>query len=50
MTVINFFLIGFYDYDFTIANHGFLGIPRWVWLVAGINVFVAYTLGNLLIL
>lgn len=48
LTVINYILIAFYDYDFTVANklHEYR-IPQWVFIVAGINVFVAYTLDGI---
>jgi ethanolaminephosphotransferase len=49
LTVINYLLIAFYDYDFTAATHtqNDYPIPRWVFLVAGLNVFVAYTLDGI---
>lgn len=48
LTVINYILIAFYDYDFTVAKklHEYQ-IPQWVFIVAGINVFVAYTLDGI---
>lgn len=47
LTVANFLLIGFYDFDFNAANvEKSEIIPRWVWIVASINIFVAYTLGK----
>lgn len=45
LTVVNFPLIGYYDFDFTAANSTQKVIPDWVWIVASINIFVAYTLG-----
>lgn len=46
LTIVNFLLIGFYDFDFDAANnHTKNVIPRWVWITASINIFVAYTLG-----
>lgn len=48
LTVINYLLIAFYDYDFTAATQlDNYPIPKWVFLVAGINVFVAYTLDGI---
>jgi ethanolaminephosphotransferase len=49
LTVFNYILIAFYDYDFTMANriHDGDQIPRWVFILAGINVFVAYTLDGI---
>ncbi|KAL7040048.1 hypothetical protein ACKWTF_000239 [Chironomus riparius] len=48
LTVFNYILIGYYDYYFHVANgtEGYV-IPRWVLIVAGINVFVAYTLDGI---
>lgn len=47
LTILNFLLIGFYDYDFTAANStGDKIIPNWVWITASINIFAAYTLGR----
>lgn len=48
LTVFNYLLIGYYDYYFRVANgtEGYV-IPRWVFVVAGINVFVAYTLDGI---
>lgn len=45
LTIANFLLIGYYDYGFTAANDKEHPIPSWVWLVASINIFLAYTLG-----
>lgn len=44
-TIVNFLLIGYYDYGFTAVNDEEHPIPRWVWFVASINIFLAYTLG-----
>lgn len=41
----NLFLIGYYDFEFKALNYNETTIPNWVWIVAGINIFVAYTLG-----
>lgn len=46
LTIANFLLIGFYDYDFTAANSTQQVIPTWVWIVASVNIFAAYTLGR----
>lgn len=47
LTIVNFILIGYYDFDFKAANdYNKNVIPNWVWIVASINIFVAYTLGN----
>lgn len=48
LTVINYILIAFYDYYFHVANgtEGYQ-ISRWVFIIAGINVFVAYTLDGI---
>lgn len=47
LTIVNFLLIGYYDFDFKAANdlHNTV-VPNWVWIVASINIFVAYTLGD----
>lgn len=42
----NLFLIGYYDFDFKALNYERKIIPNWVWIVAGVNIFAAYTLGN----
>lgn len=48
LTVINYILIAFYDYKFDVANHlQNYQIPQWVFIIAGINVFVAYTLDGI---
>lgn len=47
LTVINYIMIAFYDYDFTIAHKEGFSIPRWVLIITGINVFVAYTLDGI---
>ncbi|XP_021701606.1 ethanolaminephosphotransferase 1 isoform X3 [Aedes aegypti] len=47
LTVVNFFLIGYYDYGFMAASQTPNPIPGWVWIVAGINLFVAYTLDGI---
>jgi ethanolaminephosphotransferase len=48
LTVINYLLIAYYDYYFTVANpDSDREIPRWVFIIAGINVFVAYTLDGI---
>lgn len=47
LTVVNFFLIGYYDYGFTAATAKSNPIPDWVWVLAAINLFVAYTLDGI---
>ena len=49
LTVINFFIFTFYDYGFTVANNisENYPIPRWIFFIMGINVFVAYTLDGI---
>lgn len=47
LTVLNFFLFGYYDYDFTAADKSPNPIPSWIFLVAAINLWVAYTLDGL---
>lgn len=50
MTVINFLLIGYYDWDFTAANYSENLIPSWVWSVAAINILLYYNLGKFVIM
>ncbi|XP_055545821.1 ethanolaminephosphotransferase 1 isoform X2 [Wyeomyia smithii] len=47
LTVVNFFLIGYYDFGFTAATLIPNPIPDWVWILAAINLFVAYTLDGI---
>ncbi|XP_058818033.1 ethanolaminephosphotransferase 1 isoform X2 [Topomyia yanbarensis] len=47
LTVVNFFLIGYYDFGFTAAALNPNPIPDWVWILAAINLFVAYTLDGI---
>ncbi|XP_058061160.1 ethanolaminephosphotransferase 1 isoform X2 [Anopheles bellator] len=47
LTVVNFFLIGYYDRDFKAATETSHTVPNWVWLLAAINLFVAYTLDGI---
>ncbi|XP_053693053.1 ethanolaminephosphotransferase 1 isoform X2 [Sabethes cyaneus] len=47
LTVVNFFLIGYYDFGFTAATLERNPIPDWVWILAAINLFVAYTLDGI---
>ncbi|XP_055917263.1 ethanolaminephosphotransferase 1 isoform X1 [Eupeodes corollae] len=47
LTVVTFILIAFYDWDFTAAKNADRIVPRWVWLVAAINIFLAYTLDGI---
>ncbi|XP_031632846.1 ethanolaminephosphotransferase 1 isoform X2 [Contarinia nasturtii] len=48
LTIVNFLLIGYYDFHFKAANDPRNStIPNWVWIVAAINIFVAYTLDGI---
>ncbi|CRL01603.1 CLUMA_CG014202, isoform A [Clunio marinus] len=48
LTVVNFLLIAYYDYDFKAAMQlDNYPIPKWVFLVVSINIFVAYTLDGI---
>lgn len=49
LTFINYLLFAFYDYGFKAATQieSNYPIPKWVFLVTGINVFVAYTLDGI---
>lgn len=44
LTVLNFILIGYYDYHFKAATLESNPIPKVVWIVAAFNMFIAYTL------
>lgn len=46
LTIVNFILIGYYDYSFEAADIQPNPVPNFVWLLAAINIFLAYTLGN----
>jgi len=50
MTVVNFILIAYYDWNFDAANDKVVGntVPSWVWTVAAINILIYYNLGELL--
>lgn len=48
LTVFNCLLIAYYDYGFTAATQmDAYPIPKWVFVVTGVNVFVAYTLDGI---
>jgi len=47
LTIFNFFLIAYYDNYFDAASKEENPIPRWVWMVCAINLFVAYTLDGI---
>lgn len=48
LTVVNFLLIGYYDWGFDAAiPANQRRVPDIVWLIAAVNIFLAYTLGNL---
>ena len=47
-TVANFVLLSIYDYSFHAADGGiYTPVPRWVWILAAFNLFMAHTLGKL---
>lgn len=46
LTVVNFILIAYYDWDFQGANNAVHTVPRWVWSVAAINILLYYNLGE----
>ncbi|PSN39417.1 Ethanolaminephosphotransferase 1 [Blattella germanica] len=48
-TVLNFIMFSYYDYYFEASSDSsdVLPIPRWVWAVAAINIFLAYTLDGI---
>ncbi|XP_013183063.2 ethanolaminephosphotransferase 1 [Amyelois transitella] len=50
LTVLNFLLFSYYDFGFyalTQQNKDGDSIPRWVWAVSAVNLFVAYTLDGI---
>jgi len=48
MTVVNFILIAYFDWNFDAANDKAVGntVPGWVWTVAAINILIYYNLGE----
>lgn len=49
-TVINFLMFSYYDYDFYASSNEHPEvppIPQWVWAVAALNIFLAYTLDGI---
>uniref|UniRef100_A0A8C2AGW4 Ethanolaminephosphotransferase 1 n=1 Tax=Cyprinus carpio TaxID=7962 RepID=A0A8C2AGW4_CYPCA len=42
--VLTFSLLSFYDFDFYASGEGHTHVPSWVWIVAGLFNFLAYTL------
>ncbi|XP_013114241.1 ethanolaminephosphotransferase 1 [Stomoxys calcitrans] len=47
MTVINFLLLAYYDWDFAAANPAENTVPRWVWSVAALNIMLYYNLDGM---
>jgi hypothetical protein len=48
-TVLNFVIFSYYDYGFYASSDehpDIPAIPQWVWGVAALNIFLAYTLGK----
>ena len=47
LTAANLIILSYYDWDFYAQTDDDLSpIPNWFWLVAAINIFLAYTLGE----
>ena len=48
--MVNFALLTFYDYYFVASTVGnkpdVRPVPRWVWLMAAVNLFLSHTLGK----
>ncbi|XP_075125446.1 ethanolaminephosphotransferase 1 isoform X2 [Leptodactylus fuscus] len=44
LLVFNFFMMAYFDPDFYASSPGHVHVPSWVWIVAGILNFTAYTL------
>ncbi|XP_041105713.1 ethanolaminephosphotransferase 1-like [Polyodon spathula] len=42
--VLNFLMLAFFDYDFYASAPDHVHVPSWVWIVAGLLNFTAYTL------
>ncbi|XP_058977316.1 ethanolaminephosphotransferase 1-like isoform X2 [Musca domestica] len=47
MTVVNFLLLSYYDWDFEAANPAENTVPRWVWSVAALNILIYYNLDGM---
>ncbi|XP_077283699.1 ethanolaminephosphotransferase 1-like [Arctopsyche grandis] len=52
LTVLNFVIVAYFDYNFVAsaippANPPMPPLPRWLWLLIGISLFVAYTLDGI---
>ncbi|XP_054744792.1 ethanolaminephosphotransferase 1 isoform X1 [Anastrepha obliqua] len=47
LTVVNFILIAYYDWDFQGANNAEHTVPHWVWSVAAINILLYYNLDGM---
>uniref|UniRef100_A0A8C0ZEA3 Ethanolaminephosphotransferase 1 n=1 Tax=Cyanistes caeruleus TaxID=156563 RepID=A0A8C0ZEA3_CYACU len=46
MILFNYFLISFYDWDYTASGTSPGLVPTWVWLFSAFTTFCAYALGN----
>ncbi|CAN0217369.1 ethanolaminephosphotransferase 1 [Lethenteron reissneri] len=47
LLVFNFFILAYYDWDFYASAPGQVHVPGWVWILAGILSFLAYTLDGI---
>ncbi|XP_043922550.1 ethanolaminephosphotransferase 1-like [Protopterus annectens] len=47
MILINYFILSFYDWDYTASGFGHDHIPTWVWFFAGFSTFSAYCLDSI---
>uniref|UniRef100_A0A7M4FA61 Selenoprotein I n=1 Tax=Crocodylus porosus TaxID=8502 RepID=A0A7M4FA61_CROPO len=47
MLLINYFLLSFYDWDYTASGTSPGSIPTWVWLFSAFATFCAYTLDSI---
>jgi ethanolaminephosphotransferase len=49
LTALNFVMLSYYDWSFyaETGNVESPHVPRWFWLFAAVNIFLAYTLGKL---
>ncbi|XP_006011618.1 ethanolaminephosphotransferase 1 isoform X1 [Latimeria chalumnae] len=47
MILINYFILAYYDWDYTASGVGHEHVPKWVWVLAGFATFFAYTLDSI---
>ncbi|XP_061109673.1 ethanolaminephosphotransferase 1-like isoform X2 [Conger conger] len=47
LILINYFLLSFYDWNYTASGPGSQHVPDWVWTVSGLATFSAYALDSI---